>query len=300
MSLLDGRVAVVTGAGRGVGAAIARGLAAEGCRVVVNDLGVSLDGTDPDVGPARDVADEISASGGTALLSTADVTDGPAVAGVIADAVSAWGRLDIVVNVAGILRDRMIFNMTETEWDAVIAVHMKGAFNTIRGAAAHWRDHPSSANRLINITSTAGLFGAPGMPNYSAAKMGIIGMTSWCARHLGRYGVVATGLMPRAATRMTDSMPDEKASAVGVDKTGATRDPKNVADATVYLAGDEAAWANGRIFGVGAGRLTVYSNLLISREIAGVKPGDAAGLAARLGAFRDAVEHRGFFDAMAS
>ena len=197
MGHLDGRVAIVTGAGRGIGATIAVGLASEGATVVVNDIGVSLDGHDPDSGPARDVVDQIEAAGGTGRTNHSDVTDHAAVGAIVAETVDTYGRLDIVVNVAGILRDRMLFNMAEQEWDPVITTHMKGTFNTTRHAATHWRAHPGGPYRLINITSTAGLFGAPGMANYSAAKMGIIGFTLSCAGSLAPYGVVAMGLMPR-------------------------------------------------------------------------------------------------------
>jgi NAD(P)-dependent dehydrogenase (short-subunit alcohol dehydrogenase family) len=299
MGHLDGRVAIVTGAGRGVGAAIATGLAAEGATVVVNDLGVSLDGHDPDPGPAKEIVDGIEAAGGTARTNNADVTDLAAVGAMVEETVGAYGRLDIVVNVAGILRDRMLFNMAEAEWDPVIETHMKGTFNTARHAAAHWRSNPGGAYRLINITSTAGLFGAPGMPNYSAAKMGIIGLTLSCAQSLRQFGVVSTALMPRAATRMTDSMPDDKASAVGVNKNGAERAPANVAHAASYLAGDDAGWANGRVFGAGAGRLTLYSNHRVEREVSTTGTWDVDDVFDRIpGLFRPAVEHRGFFDDM--
>jgi NAD(P)-dependent dehydrogenase (short-subunit alcohol dehydrogenase family) len=301
MGHLDGRVAIVTGAGRGIGAAIAAGLASEGATVVVNDLGVSLDGHDPSSGPAQQVAAEIIAAGGTGRTDNSDVTDHAAVGAMVAETVDTYGRLDIVVNVAGILRDRMLFNMAEQEWDPVITTHMKGTFNTTRHAAEHWRAHPGGPYRLINITSTAGLFGAPGMANYSAAKMGIIGFTLSCAGSLGQYGVVATGLMPRAATRMTDSMPDDKAAAVGVASSGAERAPANVADAAAYLAGDGVEWANGRVFGAGGERLTLYSNHRVEREIVTQGRWDVDAVFERLpGLFRPAVEHRGFFDDMTS
>ncbi len=301
MGHLDGRVAIVTGAGRGIGAAIAVGLASEGATVVVNDIGVSLDGHDPDSGPAREVVDQIEAAGGTGRTNHSDVTDHAAVGAMVAETVDAYGRLDIVVNVAGILRDRMLFNMAEQEWDPVITTHMKGTFNTTRHAAAHWRAHPGGPYRLINITSTAGLFGAPGMANYSAAKMGIIGFTLSCAGSLAPYGVVAMGLMPRAATRMTDSMPDDKAAAVGVSSSGAERAPANVADAATYLAGDGVEWANGRVFGAGGERLTLYSNHRVEREIVTQGRWDVDAVFERLpGLFRPAVEHRGFFDDMTS
>jgi NAD(P)-dependent dehydrogenase (short-subunit alcohol dehydrogenase family) len=171
---LEGRVAVVTGAGRGIGAAVARAFAQQGARVVVSDAGVAMDGSGSDVGPAEDVANEIVASGGTAISDTTNVTDHLACQALIDRAVETYGGLDVLVNAAGVLRDRMIFSMSEEDWDTVIAVHLKGSYNTIRYAAAYWREHRNDdgAFRLINFTSGSGLFGSPTQPNYAAAKMG--------------------------------------------------------------------------------------------------------------------------------
>src|ERR1700733_12303749 len=190
MARLAGRVVVVTGAGRGIGAAIARLCGAEGALVVVNDLGGSVHGEGRDPGPAADVAAEITAGGGPALARR------------------AFGGLDVLVNVAGIVRDRMVFNMEPAEWDAVLNVHLKGTFNTTRIAAKHWREHHKGHYRLINTTSGAGLFGAPGQPNYAAAKLGIVGFTYSCANALMRYGVTANSLSPSAATRIVATIPD--------------------------------------------------------------------------------------------
>jgi NAD(P)-dependent dehydrogenase (short-subunit alcohol dehydrogenase family) len=175
MTFLDGRVAVITGAGRGIGASIARLLAANGARVVVNDLGVALDGSGADSAPAKEVVDEIIAAGGDAIVDHSDVTDADAARSLIQTAVDTWGSIDVLVNAAGILRDRMIFNMSEQEWDDVIRVHLKGHFNTTKPAANFWREqrNPDAHYRLINFTSTSGLYGALGQPNYAAAKMGI-------------------------------------------------------------------------------------------------------------------------------
>ena len=203
MGELEGRVAIVTGAGRGIGAAVAEGLAAEGAGVLVSDLGAAVDGTGADRGPAQQVVERIVAAGGTALADTTDVTDFGACEALIRTAVEEFGRLDVLVNVAGILRDRMIFKMTEEEWDAVIDVHLKGTFNTTRHAAAYWRENRGGQYRLINFTSGSGLWGAPGQPNYAAAKLGIVGLTLSCANALHGYGVTSNCIAPVASTRMT-------------------------------------------------------------------------------------------------
>ena len=210
MARLDGRVAIVTGAGRGIGRSVARLLAGEGASVVVNDLGAAVDGSGQDSGPAHDVVAEIGEAGGKAIASGADIADFAAAESLVMTAIEEFGRLDIVVNVAGILRDRMVFNMTEQEWDDVIRVHLKGTFNTTKFASAHWRSlrDESAQNRIINFTSVSGLHGAPGQPNYAAAKMGIVGLTYSSAHALAKYGVTVNAISPGAATRMTDSMPE--------------------------------------------------------------------------------------------
>ena len=202
MGLFDGKVAIVTGAGRGIGRSHALLLASEGAAVVVNDLGGGAAGEGADSTPAQQVVDEITAAGGEAIANGADISDPDGAEGLIRAAIDTFGSLDILVNVAGILRDRMIFNMSEQEWDDVIRVHLKGHFNTIKPAAGYWREqrNPEGHYRLINFTSVSGLFGAPGQPNYAAAKMGIVGLTYSCANSLGKYGVTANAISPGAAT----------------------------------------------------------------------------------------------------
>src|SRR5580698_1143614 len=234
MGSLDGRVAIVTGAGRGIGRSTALLLAQEGASVVVNDLGAAVDGSGTDTGPAHAVVAEIAAAGGKAVANGADVSDHAAAEGLIKTAIGEFGKLDVLVNVAGILRDRMIFNMTEQEWDDVIRVHLKGTFNTSKFAAAHWRSlrEEDAQNRIINFTSVSGLHGAPGQPNYAAAKMGIVGLTWSSARALGKYGVTVNAVSPGAATRMTDSVPtDRRRTRPEVDEWS----PDNVAPIVAYL-----------------------------------------------------------------
>ena len=223
MGRLDGRVAIVTGAGRGIGRSVALLLAGHGASVVVNDLGAALDGSGADASPAGQVVTEIGAAGGQAIANTADVSDHGAAEDLVRAAVEAFGRLDVLVNVAGILRDRMVFSMTEPEWDDVIRVHLKGTFNTTKFAAAHWRSvrDETASHRLINFTSVSGLHGAPGQPNYAAAKMGIVGFTYSCAHALTRYGVTANVVSPGAATRMTESVPAERRRRVTASGRGA-------------------------------------------------------------------------------
>jgi NAD(P)-dependent dehydrogenase (short-subunit alcohol dehydrogenase family) len=249
MTTLDGRVVVITGAGRGIGASIARLVASLGARVVVNDLGVELDGSGGDAGPAEQMAKQIKAEGGEAIANGADITDPDAAEGLIRTAIDTYGSLDVLVNVAGILRDRMIFNMSEPEWDDVIRVHLKGHFNTIKPAAAWWRDqrNPDGHYRLINFTSVSGLFGAPGQPNYAAAKMGIVGLTYSCANSLGKYGVTANAISPGAATRMTQSVPDDRRR--GPARSDDERSPDNVAPIVAYLASVDSDWLTGRVIG---------------------------------------------------
>lgn len=264
MARLEGKTAVITGAGRGIGREVAMLFAKEGARVIVNDLGVSVAGEGQDATPAQQTVDEIKAFGGTALAHYGDVSDGEQSEDLIRTALNEWGKLDILVNVAGILRDRMIFNMTEEEWDAVVRVHMRGTYLTTRFASIHWRQQ-REGGRLINFTSGSGLFGAPGQPNYAAAKMGIWGFTLSCARALGRYGVTSNSIGPGAATRMTDTVPDERRSTMNTTTAdsakGTERDPANIAVPLVYLASDDGGWINGRCFGISGYRITLYSQI---------------------------------------
>src|SRR5260370_26215238 len=177
-------------------------LASEGAAVVGNDVGAAVDGSGSDTGPAGGVVADIGAAGGKAVANGADVSDHAAAEALIGSAIEQFGRLDVLVNVAGILRDRMVFNMTEQEWDDVIRVHLKGTFNTTKFAAAHWRSlrDPSAQNRIINFTSVSGLHGAPGQPNYPAAKMGIVRLTDASANALRQYGLPVNPRPPRAPT----------------------------------------------------------------------------------------------------
>lgn len=259
MGSLEGRVCIVTGAGRGIGRSVATMLASEGAAVVVNDLGVSVDGSAPDQGPAADVAKEITDAGGHAVANFASVADYDQAESIVKQALDEFGRLDVVVNVAGILRDRMVFNMSEEEWDAVIAVHLKGTFNTTRFASIYWRTQREGDYRLINFTSGSGLFGAPGQPNYAAAKHGIVGFTYSCANSLARYGVTSNAIAPGAATRMTATIPDERRR-VSQDEDDPERSPDNVAVPVAYLAGKDSGWINGWVIGSNGYNITLYSN----------------------------------------
>jgi NAD(P)-dependent dehydrogenase (short-subunit alcohol dehydrogenase family) len=281
VSGLAGRVAVVTGAGRGIGAGIARLLAAQGAAVVVNDLGVALDGSGGDSGPAGAVVDEITAAGGTAVADGGDISDPGAAENLVRTAIDKFGRLDVLVNVAGILRDRMIFNMAEEEWDSVIKVHLKGHFNTIKPAASYWRDQRNENGhyRLINFTSSSGLFGAPGQPNYAAAKMGVVGLTYSCANALAKYGVTANAIAPGAATRMTESVPTERRRG-GLSSEDDERSPDNIAPIVGYLASEASDWLTGQVIGARGYEVVLYSNPQPVRQLTSTAPWDAERLAA--------------------
>ena len=279
MGTLDGRVAIVTGAGRGIGASVARLLASEGAAVVVNDLGGAVDGSGSDTGPAQQEVDEITAAGGRAVASGADVSDHAAAEDLIKTAISEFGRLDVLVNVAGILRDRMVFNMTEQEWDDVIRVHLKGTFNTTKFASAHWRSlrDESAQNRIINFTSVSGLHGAPGQPNYAAAKMGIVGLTYSSARSLAKYGVTVNAISPGAATRMTDSVPTDRRRAR--TESADERSPGNVAPVVAYLASERSGWINGRIVHSSGYEVSLYSDPQPVIRLIGTGPWELGRLA---------------------
>ncbi|MEV8546468.1 SDR family NAD(P)-dependent oxidoreductase [Streptomyces sp. NPDC051572] len=258
MGTLDGRVAIITGAGRGIGGAVAKLYAREGAAVVVNDIGASLNGLEKDGSPGQDLVREIEAAGGTAMHNGADVSDHEAARDLVESTVEAYGKLDVLVNVAGILRDRMIFNMAEEEWDAVIRVHLKGHYNTIKPAAGYWRrlGDADAQHRVINYTSRAGLHGAPGQPNYSAAKMGIVGLTYSCAVALRKYGVTTNAISPAAATRMTDT-----AKVSGVDGLAANElSPDNIAPVAAWLASEESGWCNGHVLHARGLEVSLYSD----------------------------------------
>ncbi|MEU1077325.1 MULTISPECIES: 3-oxoacyl-ACP reductase [unclassified Streptomyces] len=265
---LEGLSAIVTGAGRGLGRAEALELARLGASVVVNDLGQpGRDGTGAaSAGPAEEVAAEIRAAGGAALAHTGDVADHQQAAELVALAVERYGKLDILVNNAGILRDRMIFSMTESEWDAVIHVHLKGHFNTTRFAAAHWRERSKAAGhavygRIVNTSSEAFLAGSAGQPNYAAAKGGIVGLTTSTALALAKYGVTANAICPRARTRMTEDVFAGIPAAPGGGDPGEGRldplAPEHVAPLVGYLASPAAARVTGQLMVVHGGMVAI-------------------------------------------
>ncbi len=264
MNKLNGKVALVTGAGRGIGRAISMLLAQEGASVVVNDLGTGLDGSGADTSVAQQLVDEIKAAGGKAVANTGSVADYDAAGEMIRQAVDSFGKIDIVVNVAGILRDRMIFNMSEAEWDIVTAVHLTGTFNTVRHASALMREQGSG--RIINFSSVSA-WGSPGQPNYGAAKYGILGFTAVLANSLSRYGITANAILPYATTRMIDSTPrgaqfaQEHGGKMPSELAAGTEgDPANVAPMVAFLATDEAAGINGQFFGVRGTAISLYSH----------------------------------------
>jgi len=261
MGLLDGKVAIVTGAGRGIGREEALLLAAEGATVVVNDVGAAVTGEGGDVHPAQEVVDAITGAGGTAAVNGDDISSWAGAKNVVDQAVDTYGSLDILVNNAGILRDKMSFNMDESDWDDVIRVHLKGHFAPTHFAAVYWRSKSkageATSGRIINTSSEAGLYGNAGQANYSAAKAGIASMTWVLARELERYGVTANAIAPRARTRMTENLFGQMAAKKdeGFDEW----DPKNIAQLIAFLATDEAADVNGQIFVVFGGNIYAMS-----------------------------------------
>jgi NAD(P)-dependent dehydrogenase (short-subunit alcohol dehydrogenase family) len=256
--VVEGRVVIVTGAGNGIGRAHALLFAQEGAKVVVNDLGGARDGEGASAGPAQSVVDEIKAAGGEAVANTDDISTWDGGERLVKQAISEFGQLDVLVNNAGILRDRMLVNMSEAEWDAVIKVHLKGTFAPMRHAVAYWRDQSKAGNqidaRVINTTSPSGLFGNAGQTNYGAAKAGIAAMTVIAATELGRYGVTVNAIAPTALTRMTEDL-------MGLDtendEAKAALAPENISPLVVWLASPEAAGVTGRVFGVWGNKISV-------------------------------------------
>lgn len=273
--ICTGRVAVVTGAGRGLGRAHALAFAAEGAKVVVNDLGVGLDGTGGAAGPAQQVVDEIRARGGEAVAHGGDIATADGAASLVATALETFGRLDTLVNNAGFLRDRMLVNLDEDDWDAVMRVHLKGHFLPLKHAAAHWRAEAKAGRtpeaRVINTSSGAGLLGSVGQGNYSAAKAGIVGLTLVAAAEMGRYGIQVNAIAPAARTRMTEQAFADTMAAPEGDSFDAMA-PENVSPLVVWLGSGASAGVTGRVFEAEGGRITV---------MAGWRPGPTADRGAR-------------------
>jgi NAD(P)-dependent dehydrogenase (short-subunit alcohol dehydrogenase family) len=285
MGVLEGRVAVVTGGANGIGAAICRRFAAEGAAVVVNDLGGGTDGSGSDAGRAEAVAAEIRAAGGRAVADGGDISDTATGARLVETAVREFGGLDVLVNAAGILRDRMIFNMSDEEWDDVIRVHLRGHFSASRAAAAHFRAQrrPDGHFRIVNFTSHSGLEGSPGQANYAAAKMGIVGLTYSLAQGLSRYGVTANAIAPAAATRLVATVA-EKDRAVADRPTDGdpVRSPDNIAELALYLASERSDWLTGRVLGSVGFDVSLYENPTVVAEAHSDGPWSFDDLAAAL------------------
>ena len=286
MGALEGKVAIVTGAGRGIGREIALALACEDARVVVNDLGGDWHGEGADPRPAGQVVEEIEAAGGDALADHGDIADAGAANAMIAAALERYGRLDIVVNNAGILRDKMLFSMSEEAWDAVIRVHLRGHFCVTRAACVHWRAQAKETGRpadgrIVCMSSEAGLYGNAGQANYAAAKAGIAGFAVAVAREMGRYGVTANAIAPRARTRMTEGTFGEIGAADGAFDCW---DPAHVAPAVLYLASAAGARCSGQLLVVGGGVVQILKPPTVAAEVVldrPLTPDDVDGLVRR-------------------
>jgi NAD(P)-dependent dehydrogenase (short-subunit alcohol dehydrogenase family) len=257
--ICEGRVVIVTGAGRGIGAEHALEFARQGAKVVVNDIGGALDGSGSDTTPAQEIVDRIAAAGGEAIASYDDVTDWDAAARLVHTAVDTFGRLDTIVNNAGAVRDRMFVNMSVDEWDAAIRINLRGHFCPARHAAAYWRDQAKAGERIdariVNTSSGAGLMGSVGQANYGAAKAAIAALTLIQAAELARYGVCANAIAPSARTRMTEAVFAEMMAQVddGFDAMA----PDNIAPLVVWLGSNESADVSGRVFEVEGGKVSV-------------------------------------------
>jgi NAD(P)-dependent dehydrogenase (short-subunit alcohol dehydrogenase family) len=255
--ICEGRVCIVTGAGRGIGREHALMLSDQGAKVVVNDIGGEMDGSGRSNGPAQEVVDEIVERGGEAVVNDDDISDWDGAKRLIDKAVDAFGGLDVLINNAGILRDRMLTNMTEAEWDAVIKVHLKGTFAPARHAAAYWRERAKAGDtndaRIINTSSPSGIYGNVGQTNYGAAKGGIASFTIIAAKELGRYGVTVNAIAPAALTRMTENLGMGQAD----EETKEKLSPRWIAPIVTWLASPESKDVTGRVFDVTGSALSV-------------------------------------------
>lgn len=259
MGMLDGKVVAVTGAGRGIGRGEALLAAAEGARVIVNDVGGDWDGTGRDPRPSAEVAEGIRAAGGEAVAHHEDISEPEGAGSLVAAALDTWGRIDALVNNAGILRDRMIFNMSADEWDAVIKVHLRGTFLCTQRACAHWRERSKAgddvAGAVVNTSSTSGLLGIPGQANYGTAKAGIAAFTQIVSMEMARYGVRVNAVAPGARTRMTEKTFGDLRTPPGDFDPLA---PENVAPLVVYLCSEAASAITGQVFGITGGLVQLY------------------------------------------
>ena len=280
---LDGKTAIITGAGRGIGREVALRFASEGARVIVNDLGVSVAGEGSDTTPAQEVVNEIKAKGGQALVNYADVSNMEQAEDLVRQALNEWGQLDILVNVAGILRDGMVFKMSEEDWDAVVAVHLKGHFVPTRWAAAYWREQVKAGEtvtaNVVNTSSTSGLLANPGQTNYGAAKSGIATFTQIAAKELSRYGVKVNCIAPAARTRLTEATPGlgDIIKAPDDAATFDIWDPANISPLVAYLATADCPFT-GETFFVQGGQVRRFQSWKMAEGVEQDERWTVAGL----------------------